>query len=71
MFGQTVNLCTPLLTLRNYVDHSPVTSNSDVLMFQRCIVIRRFYISYEKVKITHSLPRAYAVFCGRFIITVN
>ena len=35
-----------------------------LLMFQRCIVMRRFYISYKQVKMTYSLPRAYAVFCG-------
>ena len=42
-----------------------------VLMFQRCIVMRRFFISFKLVKMTYSLPRAYAVFRGRFIITVN
>ena len=35
------------------------------------IVMRRFYISYKQVKMTYLLPRAHAVFCGRFIITVN
>ena len=33
--------------------------------------MRWFYISYKQVKKTYLLPRAYAVFCGRFIITVN
>ena len=42
-----------------------------LLMFQRCIVMRRFYISHKQVRMTFSLPCAYAVFCGRFIITVN
>ena len=42
-----------------------------LLMFQRCIVMRPFYISHKQVKMTYSLPRAYGVFCGRFIITVN
>ena len=40
-------------------------------MFQRCIVMRRFYISAIQVKMKYSLLRAYAVFCGRFIINVN
>ena len=44
---------------------------SNILMFQRCIVMRRFYISYKQIKMTYSLPHAYAVFCGRLIITVN
>ena len=43
----------------------------DILMFQRCIVMRRFYISSIQVRMKYSLPRTYAVFCGRFIITVN
>ena len=42
-----------------------------IMMFQKCIVMRGFYISYKQVKMTHSLPRAIAVFCGRIIITVN
>ena len=33
--------------------------------------MRGFYISSIQVKMTYSLPRAYAVFCDRFIITVN
>ena len=33
--------------------------------------MRRFYISYKQVKMTYSLPCAFAVFCGKFIITVN
>ena len=32
--------------------------NIMVLMFQRCIVMRRFYISYKQVKMTYSLPEA-------------
>ena len=42
-----------------------------VLLFQRCIVMRQFYLSYKQVKHDYSLPRAYAVICGRFNITVN
>ena len=34
-------------------------------------LMRWCYISYKQVKKTYSLPCAYAVFCGRFIITVN
>ena len=30
-----------------------------------------FYISSMQVKVKYSLPRAYVVFCGRCIITVN
>ena len=44
---------------------------SNVLLFQRCIVMRQFYFSYKYVKHDYSLPRAYAVICGRFNITVN
>ena len=40
-------------------------------MFQRCIVMRRFYVSSIQVKMIYLLLRAYAVFCGRFIITLN
>ena len=43
---------------------------TDLPMFQRCIVMRRFNISYKQVKMTYSLPRVYAVFCGRFITSV-
>ena len=42
-----------------------------VLYFQRCIVMRLFYFSYKQVKHDFSLLRAYAIICGRFIITVN
>ena len=33
--------------------------------------MRWFYFSYEQVKHDYSLPRAYAVICVRFNITVN
>ena len=33
--------------------------------------MRQFYFSYKKVKHDYSLPRAYAVICGKFNITVN
>ena len=42
-----------------------------VLYFQRCIVMRQFHFSHDQVKHDYSLPRAYAVICGRFNITVN
>ena len=42
-----------------------------ILYFQRCIVMRQFHFSHEQVKHDYSLPRAYAVICGRFNITVN
>ena len=44
---------------------------SELLYFQRCIVMRQFHFSHEQVKHDYSLPRAYAVICGRFNITVN
>ena len=44
---------------------------SPLLTFQRLIVMRLFYVSYKQVKMTYSLPRAYAVFCGRLIITAK
>ena len=33
--------------------------------------MRRFYISSIQIKMKYSLPRAYAVFCGKFVVTVN
>ena len=33
--------------------------------------MRQFHFSHEQVKHDYSLPRAYAVICGRFNITVN
>ena len=33
--------------------------------------MRLFYLSYKQVKHDYSLLRAYAIICGRFIITVN
>ena len=45
--------------------------SAQLLLFQRCIVMKQFYFSYKKVKHDYSLPRAYAVICGRFNITVN
>ena len=43
----------------------------NVLLFQRCMVMRQFNFSYKWVKHDYSLPRPYAVICGRFNITVN
>ena len=43
----------------------------ELLCFQRCIVMRLFYISYKQVKHDFSLLRAYAIICGRFNTTVN
>ena len=48
-----------------------VNSDQEILLFQRCIVMRQFYFSYKSVKHNYLLPRAYAVICGRFNITVN
>ena len=45
--------------------------NIHLVMFQRYIVMRRFYISNKQVKMTYLFPRDYAVLCGRFTITVN
>ena len=42
-----------------------------LLLFQRCIVMRQVYFSYKEVMHDYSLLRAYAVICGRFNITVN
>ena len=47
------------------------SKNSELLYFQRYIVMRQFHFSHEQVKHDYSLPRAYAVICGRFNITVN
>ena len=68
-------------TLRSLVKHSTILSLElllfiveELLMFQRCLVMRRFYISYTKTgkdEDYYSLAHAYAVFCGRFIKTVN
>ena len=44
---------------------------STILCFQRCIVMRLFYVSYKQVKHDFSQLRAYAIICGRFNITVN
>ena len=44
---------------------------SALLCFQRCIVMRLFYLSYKQVKHDYSLLRAYEIICGRFNITVN
>ena len=44
---------------------------SQILCFQRCIVMGLFYFSYKQVKHDFSLLRAYAIICGRFNITVN
>ena len=43
----------------------------ELLYFQRCIVMRQFHFSHEQVKHDYSLPRTYAVICGRLNITVN
>ena len=51
--------------------HARLRGPNNLLMFQRCIAMRRFYISYTYVKMTFSLPRAYAVFCGRLNIAVT
>ena len=51
-----------LLLLFNWL--SKPLNHQDILMFQKCIVVRRFYISFLEVKMKYSLPRAYAVFCG-------
>ena len=48
-----------------------IKRNIKILMFQRYIIMRRFYISYKHVKMTYLLPRSYAVICGRLIIAVN
>ena len=44
---------------------------TELLYFQRCIVMRLFYFSYKQVKHDFSLLSAYAIICGRFNITVN
>ena len=35
-----------------------------------CIVMKKFYFSFKQVNHDYSLPRTYAVICGRFNITV-
>ena len=46
-------------------------ATTSVLLFQRCIVMRRLYISYKQVKMMYSLSHAYALICGWYIIIVN
>ena len=47
-----------------------VKSCAYVLMFSK-MHSNEANLFYKQVKMTYSVPHAYAVFCSRFIITVN
>ena len=66
------DLTHPDRILQNTLNKTSYTCNS-----KYAIVVSKIHsneviqFSYEQVKHEYSLPRAYAVFCGRFNITVN